>query len=96
MFRYEPQAEGSDESRRKQEVKKINSELLKKLQDLDTDIVFSTGEFFLTWNKRTNAPAESISFRLYPMNLLEPSGLNTIITIIMNTSVLMMSQVKSL
>lgn len=43
MFRYEPQAEGIDESRRKQELEKINSELLKKLQDLDTDIIFSTG-----------------------------------------------------
>lgn len=43
MFRYEPQAEGMDESRRKQELEKINTELLKKLQDLDTDIIFSTG-----------------------------------------------------
>lgn len=43
MFRYEPQAEGVDESRRKQELEKINTELLKKLQDLDTDIIFSTG-----------------------------------------------------
>lgn len=44
MFRYEPQAEGMDESRRKQELEKINTELLKKLQDLDTDITFSTGQ----------------------------------------------------
>lgn len=43
MFRYKPQAEGMDESRTKQELKKINAELLKKLQDLDTDIIFSTG-----------------------------------------------------
>ena len=43
MFRYEPQAEGMDESRTKQELKKINTELLKKLQDLDTGIIFSTG-----------------------------------------------------
>ncbi|XP_068452195.1 pyridoxal-dependent decarboxylase domain-containing protein 1 isoform X2 [Clinocottus analis] len=46
--RYEPQAEGMDESRRKQEREKINSELLKKLQDLDTDIIFSTGPEFGT------------------------------------------------
>ncbi|XP_054462754.1 pyridoxal-dependent decarboxylase domain-containing protein 1 isoform X2 [Anoplopoma fimbria] len=44
--RYEPQTEGMDESRRKQELEKINSELLKKLQDLDTDIIFSTGPEF--------------------------------------------------
>lgn len=43
MFRYEPQDEGMDESRRKQELEKINTELLKKLQELDTDIIFSTG-----------------------------------------------------
>ncbi|XP_040917861.1 pyridoxal-dependent decarboxylase domain-containing protein 1 isoform X2 [Toxotes jaculatrix] len=46
--RYEPQDEGLDESRRKQELGKINTELLKKLQDLDTDIVFSTGPEFGT------------------------------------------------
>ncbi|XP_034750057.1 pyridoxal-dependent decarboxylase domain-containing protein 1 isoform X2 [Etheostoma cragini] len=46
--RYEPQTEGVDESRRKQELEKINTELLKKLQDLDTDIVFSTGPEFET------------------------------------------------
>ncbi|KAM9746443.1 pyridoxal-dependent decarboxylase domain-containing protein 1 isoform 2-T4 [Menidia menidia] len=46
--RYEPQAEGLDESRRKQEMEKINYELLKKLQDLDTDITFSTGPEFVT------------------------------------------------
>lgn len=43
MSRYEPQTDGMDENRKKQELKKINAELLKKLQDLDTDIVFSTG-----------------------------------------------------
>uniref|UniRef100_A0A8C9ZR96 Pyridoxal-dependent decarboxylase domain-containing protein 1 n=1 Tax=Sander lucioperca TaxID=283035 RepID=A0A8C9ZR96_SANLU len=43
-----PQTEGMDESRRKQELEKINTELLKKLQDLDTDIVFSTGPEFGT------------------------------------------------
>lgn len=35
-----------DESKKKQEVRKINTELLQKLQDLETDVVFSTGEFF--------------------------------------------------
>ncbi|XP_041673353.1 pyridoxal-dependent decarboxylase domain-containing protein 1 isoform X2 [Cheilinus undulatus] len=44
--RYEPQIEGVDESKEKQEMEKINTELLKKLQDLDTDIVFSTGPEF--------------------------------------------------
>lgn len=43
MFRYEPQTEGMDESRKKQELEKINTELLKKLEELDTDIIFSTG-----------------------------------------------------
>ncbi|XP_068580876.1 pyridoxal-dependent decarboxylase domain-containing protein 1 isoform X3 [Cebidichthys violaceus] len=46
--RYEPRAEGMDESRRKQELETVNSELLKKLQDLDTDIIFSTGPEFGT------------------------------------------------
>ncbi|XP_022620633.1 pyridoxal-dependent decarboxylase domain-containing protein 1 [Seriola dumerili] len=46
--RYEPQAEEMDESRRKQELEKINTELLKKLQELDTDIIFSTGPEFGT------------------------------------------------
>ncbi|XP_030581433.1 pyridoxal-dependent decarboxylase domain-containing protein 1 isoform X1 [Archocentrus centrarchus] len=41
VIRYEPQADGVDEGRKEQE--KINTELLKKLQDLDTDIIFSTG-----------------------------------------------------
>uniref|UniRef100_A0A7N8X3Z6 Pyridoxal-dependent decarboxylase domain-containing protein 1 n=1 Tax=Mastacembelus armatus TaxID=205130 RepID=A0A7N8X3Z6_9TELE len=41
--RFEPRAEGMDEYRRKQELEKMNAELLKKLQDLDTDIIFSTG-----------------------------------------------------
>ncbi|PWA30287.1 hypothetical protein CCH79_00015717 [Gambusia affinis] len=48
MSRYESQAEGADESRRKQEQKKINDALLTKLQELDTDIVFSTGPEFAT------------------------------------------------
>lgn len=45
-IRYEPQADAMDDSRRKQELEKINSELLKKLQELDTDIIFSTGPGF--------------------------------------------------
>ncbi|KAM6905411.1 pyridoxal-dependent decarboxylase domain-containing protein 1 [Xenentodon cancila] len=48
--RYEPQDEELDESRRKQEMEKINSELLKKLQDLDTGIIFSAGPEFVTEN----------------------------------------------
>ncbi|XP_010795811.1 pyridoxal-dependent decarboxylase domain-containing protein 1-like, partial [Notothenia coriiceps] len=46
--RYEPQAEGMDESRREEELQKINSELLKKLQELDSDIIFSSGPEFGT------------------------------------------------
>lgn len=45
ISRYEPQIDGIDESRRKQEVKKINFELLKKLQEFDTEITFSTGRY---------------------------------------------------
>lgn len=45
ISRYEPQIDGIDENRRKEEVKKINSELLKKLQEFDTEIVFSTGRY---------------------------------------------------
>ncbi|XP_077390077.1 pyridoxal-dependent decarboxylase domain-containing protein 1 isoform X2 [Festucalex cinctus] len=44
--RYEPQVEGIDDGRRTKQIKKINAELLKKLQELDTDIVFSTGPEF--------------------------------------------------
>ncbi|KAM4717961.1 pyridoxal-dependent decarboxylase domain-containing protein 1 isoform 2-T3 [Anableps anableps] len=46
--RYESQAEEIDESRRKQELKKINDALLTKLQELDTDIFFSSGSEFET------------------------------------------------
>ncbi|MEQ2193478.1 hypothetical protein XENOCAPTIV_029745, partial [Xenoophorus captivus] len=46
-FWYESQAEGIDESRREQELKKINKALLTKLQELDTDIFFSSGGFFI-------------------------------------------------
>ncbi|XP_070703694.1 pyridoxal-dependent decarboxylase domain-containing protein 1 [Pempheris klunzingeri] len=48
VVRYEPQAEGMDENRMIQEVQKINTELLRKLQELDTDIIFSTGPEFGT------------------------------------------------
>ncbi|KAM9779718.1 pyridoxal-dependent decarboxylase domain-containing protein 1 [Neosynchiropus ocellatus] len=44
--RFEPQSEGIDESRRQRELKAINGELLKKLQELDPDITFSTGPEF--------------------------------------------------
>lgn len=40
---YELQTEDMDEGRKKQEVGKVNTELLRKLQELETDIVFSTG-----------------------------------------------------
>ncbi|XP_061555997.1 pyridoxal-dependent decarboxylase domain-containing protein 1 isoform X1 [Phycodurus eques] len=43
---YEPQVEGIEDSRRTKEIKKINAELLKKLQELDSDIIFSTGQEF--------------------------------------------------
>uniref|UniRef100_A0A672GID5 Pyridoxal-dependent decarboxylase domain-containing protein 1 n=1 Tax=Salarias fasciatus TaxID=181472 RepID=A0A672GID5_SALFA len=46
VVRYEPEAEGMDEGRRKQELQKIQAELLKKLQELDSDIVFSAGPEF--------------------------------------------------
>ncbi|KAM3597129.1 uncharacterized protein V6R79_000213 [Siganus canaliculatus] len=51
-IQYEPETEGMDESRRKEEIKKINCELLKKLQDLDTDISFSSGPEFGTEEDR--------------------------------------------
>ncbi|XP_046894221.1 pyridoxal-dependent decarboxylase domain-containing protein 1 isoform X1 [Hypomesus transpacificus] len=44
--RYEPRSEGMDDSKRQQEVEKINSELLKKLQDLDADLSFTAGPEF--------------------------------------------------
>uniref|UniRef100_A0A7N6BA71 Pyridoxal-dependent decarboxylase domain-containing protein 1 n=1 Tax=Anabas testudineus TaxID=64144 RepID=A0A7N6BA71_ANATE len=46
--RYEPQSQGMDESRRKEALERIKTELLKKLQKLDTDIIFSTGPEFGT------------------------------------------------
>lgn len=52
VFRYELQFEGMDESRMKQELEKINTELLKKLQDLDSDIEFSSGWYlFMSQSK---------------------------------------------
>uniref|UniRef100_A0A3P9ANL7 Pyridoxal-dependent decarboxylase domain-containing protein 1 n=1 Tax=Esox lucius TaxID=8010 RepID=A0A3P9ANL7_ESOLU len=44
--RYEPRGEELDDGKRQQEVEKINSELLKKLGDLDADLIFSTGPEF--------------------------------------------------
>ncbi|XP_075998936.1 pyridoxal-dependent decarboxylase domain-containing protein 1 isoform X2 [Genypterus blacodes] len=44
--RYESQAEEVDESKRMLNIEKINIELLKKLQDLDTGINFCTGPEF--------------------------------------------------
>ncbi|XP_031690759.1 pyridoxal-dependent decarboxylase domain-containing protein 1-like isoform X3 [Oncorhynchus kisutch] len=41
--RYEPRIEELNDSKRKLEVEKINSELLVKLQELDADLIFSTG-----------------------------------------------------
>lgn len=46
MSRYEPQDDGMDESRTRTERNKINTQLLKKLQDLDTDVIFSSGLFW--------------------------------------------------
>uniref|UniRef100_A0A3B3B893 Pyridoxal-dependent decarboxylase domain-containing protein 1 n=1 Tax=Oryzias melastigma TaxID=30732 RepID=A0A3B3B893_ORYME len=48
VVRYEPQSDGTDESRRQQELEKVNKELLKKLQELDSDIVFSSAPEFVT------------------------------------------------
>ncbi|KAJ7989638.1 hypothetical protein DPEC_G00306610 [Dallia pectoralis] len=44
--RYEPRSEEMDDRKKQQEVEKINSELLKKLGDLDADFNFSTGPEF--------------------------------------------------
>ncbi|XP_030646509.1 pyridoxal-dependent decarboxylase domain-containing protein 1 isoform X2 [Chanos chanos] len=44
--RYEPRGTDLDESKRQQESEKINSDLLKKLKELDTDLTFSTGPEF--------------------------------------------------
>ncbi|KAJ0058434.1 hypothetical protein NL108_014640, partial [Boleophthalmus pectinirostris] len=41
--RYEPQSEGLDEERRRQQGAHINRELLKRLQELDPDISFCSG-----------------------------------------------------
>ncbi|KPP63131.1 pyridoxal-dependent decarboxylase domain-containing protein 1-like [Scleropages formosus] len=46
VVRYEPRAEELDDSRRQLEVEKVNSELLKKLNELDSDLSFSTGPEF--------------------------------------------------
>ncbi|XP_031421360.1 pyridoxal-dependent decarboxylase domain-containing protein 1 isoform X2 [Clupea harengus] len=49
VIRYEPRCEqDDDDSKRKQDVEKINEDLLKKLKELDADICFSTGPEFAT------------------------------------------------
>ncbi|MBN3320975.1 PDXD1 protein, partial [Atractosteus spatula] len=45
-IRYEPSGEEPDGEKRQQEVEKINSGLLKKLRELDSDLLFSTGPEF--------------------------------------------------
>ncbi|XP_036445759.1 pyridoxal-dependent decarboxylase domain-containing protein 1 isoform X1 [Colossoma macropomum] len=45
-IRYEPRRTDLEEGKRQQEVEKINSELMKKLKELDTDLEFSTGPEF--------------------------------------------------
>ncbi|XP_069037148.1 pyridoxal-dependent decarboxylase domain-containing protein 1 isoform X3 [Lepisosteus oculatus] len=45
-IRYEPSGEEPDEEKRQQEAEKINSGLLKKLRELDSDLLFSTGPEF--------------------------------------------------
>ncbi|KAI5629467.1 pyridoxal-dependent decarboxylase domain-containing protein 1 isoform X1 [Silurus asotus] len=44
--RYEPKRTDMDEAKRQVELEKVNTELLKKLNDLDTDLEFSTGPEF--------------------------------------------------
>lgn len=44
FIRYEPRNTDLDEEKRQQRVEKINSELLKKLMELDTDLEFSGGK----------------------------------------------------
>ncbi|XP_067274893.1 pyridoxal-dependent decarboxylase domain-containing protein 1 [Pseudorasbora parva] len=46
VVRYEPRNTDLDEDKRQQMVEKINSELLKKLMELDTDLEFSGGPEF--------------------------------------------------
>uniref|UniRef100_A0AAR2KLS1 Pyridoxal-dependent decarboxylase domain-containing protein 1 n=1 Tax=Pygocentrus nattereri TaxID=42514 RepID=A0AAR2KLS1_PYGNA len=46
VCRYEPRRTDLEEGKRQQEVEKINSELMKKLKELDTDLEFSTGPEF--------------------------------------------------
>lgn len=42
--RYEPRTTDLDEDKRQHWVEKINSDLLKKLMELDTDLYFSDGK----------------------------------------------------
>lgn len=43
LHRYLPRSEEPDAGRRQQEVEKVNSDLLRKLKELDADLSFSTG-----------------------------------------------------
>ncbi|KAJ8246031.1 hypothetical protein GJAV_G00262910 [Gymnothorax javanicus] len=45
-IRYEPSSDELDDAKRQLEVEKINSDLLKRLQELETDLTFSTGPEF--------------------------------------------------
>ncbi|XP_066499048.1 pyridoxal-dependent decarboxylase domain-containing protein 1 isoform X2 [Hoplias malabaricus] len=45
-IRYEPRRTDLDEGKRQQELERINTELLKKLKELDTDLQFSSGPEF--------------------------------------------------
>ncbi|XP_072560898.1 pyridoxal-dependent decarboxylase domain-containing protein 1 isoform X1 [Paramormyrops kingsleyae] len=45
-IRYLPRSEEPDAGRRQQEVEKVNSDLLRKLKELDADLSFSTGPEF--------------------------------------------------
>ncbi|XP_048846310.1 pyridoxal-dependent decarboxylase domain-containing protein 1 isoform X2 [Brienomyrus brachyistius] len=45
-IRYLPKSEEPDAGRRQQEVEKVNSDLLRKLKELDADLSFSTGPEF--------------------------------------------------
>lgn len=68
IFRYEPQSQGMDESRRKEALERIKTELLKKLQKLDTDIIFSTG-WCLFMHER---PVISVIYSIYLNLFISP------------------------
>ncbi|KAM9457863.1 pyridoxal-dependent decarboxylase domain-containing protein 1 isoform 2-T4 [Clarias gariepinus] len=46
VVRYEPRRTDVDDAKREVDVQKVNSELLKKLKELDTELEFSTGPEF--------------------------------------------------